>query len=204
MKSFRNDTNGHGYCGPTAVGIITGKKLSVVLDAFRAVRGQVTSGKAKGRLRWDSCFRLDQVKGTYPGEVRKVLASFGYRMSPVVLPSVESAPKPLSPAQQVFFSPRRRLRSGLTTPTLATFLRKRTPEQRKAIMLIDVSNHWVVVEGRRLADTFTKGAPVTIGKAPHRRKRVRSAYVIQKDADWRPVAGTEGPALLAAMLPRIG
>lgn len=198
MKSFKNDTNGHGYCGPTAVAIITGKKLSVVLDAFREARGRPTSKQAKARRKWDTWFRLDQIKGTSTGSVKTALASFGYQMRTVILPEIETDPKPLSLAQQVLFSPRRGKRPGLNTPTLATFLRKRTPDQRKATMLLNVSNHWVVVEGRRLADTFTKGVPVTIGKAPHRRKRVRAAYIVEHDAC--PTAAAKG---IAAAVPSV-
>ena len=184
MKSFKNDTSGHGYCGPTAVAIITGKKLSVVLDAFREARGRPTSKQAKALRKWDTSLRLDQIKGTSAGSVKTALASFGYQMRTVILPEIETDPKPLSLAQN--------------TPTLATFLRKRTPDQRKATMLLNVSNDWVVVEGRRLADTFTKGVPVTIGKAPHRRKRVRAAYIVEHDAG--PTAAAKG---MAAAVPSV-
>jgi hypothetical protein len=37
--------------------------------------------------------------------------------------------------------------------------------------VVVVTRHWVAVRGKCLCDTFTRGVPVKIKEAPHRRKR---------------------------------
>jgi hypothetical protein len=63
-------------------------------------------------------------------------------------------------------------------PTLAAWLRSRTPEQMKQPFIIFVTGHYVLVKGRKFVDTFTKGEWVFIRSAPHRRCRVNRVWEI--------------------------
>lgn len=71
-------------------------------------------------------------------------------------------------------------------PTLAGWLKARTPDERQRTFILNVSfgksgglfgpksdrGHWVAVRGNTFVDTFTSGQLVATSKAPHRRKRV--------------------------------
>ena len=59
-------------------------------------------------------------------------------------------------------------------PTLATWERERT--DMEAAYVVIVTGHWVAVRGKWFCDTYTRGVPVKIKNAPHRRKRVRFVY----------------------------
>lgn len=166
MNAVKNDTAGGGYCGPIAVAAITGLPLSQVLDAFRDVKHP--------RWRWESK-RKPPIKGTSTFDVRAVLGKLGYLTMPVEL----MARNPKRVGVQVMPDGSHRIVS-LEFPTLAGFLRERTREQRAATLLIEVTKHWVVVQGRKFIDTKTRGQPVNTGDAPGRRKRVRAAWRVAK------------------------
>ena len=91
------------------------------------------------------------VKGTYATELRFAFRHFGYDMR--LLADLRSNP-----------------------PTLATWARERT--DMEAAYIVVVSNHWIAVRGKWFCDTWTRGVPVKIKDAPHRRKRVRFVYVV--------------------------
>lgn len=92
------------------------------------------------------------VKGTSAAELQRVLRDYGYDMTLVA--DLRHDP-----------------------PTLATWERSR-PENDDTAYLVIVTDHWIAVRGRWLCDTFTKGTPVPLRKAPHRRKRTRLVYKI--------------------------
>jgi hypothetical protein len=54
--------------------------------------------------------------------------------------------------------------------------------------VVVVTRHWAAVRGKCLCDTFTRGVPVKIKEAPHRRKRVRLVYQITTAAGARDSA----------------
>ena len=175
LSRLENDTAGHGYCGPTAISFITGKPLSAALDAIRSERGQTTSAnRPKG-----PGFRLAPVHGTYPQEVLRALAAMGWKATRV--PLDRKTPKQWSVSLDDFAKGRLIPDSVKRTgPTLAAFLRTRPPELMNAYLLIEVTRHFVVVKGRKFADTKTNGEPVFISKAPGRRKRVKAVWVVTK------------------------
>jgi hypothetical protein len=144
LHEVKNDTNGKGYCGPTAIASITGKRLSVVLDEFRKVRG------------WDGWGRKRRIGGTSRWECLQVLRRFGWYNT-----------------DRLYFDDR----PTKERPTLTSFFKVRDP---KVTYLVEVSNHWIAVAGRKMCDTYTKGVPTFIGKAPHRRKRVAMVYGLTK------------------------
>jgi hypothetical protein len=71
-------------------------------------------------------------------------------------------------------------------PTLATWERERNDWEFEQGWLITVTGHWVAARGWWLCDTYTRGVPVRIKYAPHRRKRVRRTYRITDDRAFRP------------------
>jgi hypothetical protein len=89
------------------------------------------------------------VRGTYPNELQLAFRHFGYDMALVA--DLRSSP-----------------------PTLATWERERT--DMEAAYVVIITGRWVAVRGKWLCDTFTRGVPVKIKDAPHRRKRVRFVY----------------------------
>jgi hypothetical protein len=97
-------------------------------------------------IKW---YRNRAVRGTYPNELQLAFRHFGYDMALVA--DLRSSP-----------------------PTLATWERERT--DMEAAYVVIITGHWVAVRGKWLCDTFTRGVPVEIKDAPHRRKRVRFVY----------------------------
>ncbi|MFM1815824.1 MAG: hypothetical protein RLZ98_2519 [Pseudomonadota bacterium] len=91
------------------------------------------------------------VMGTYPHELELALNHFGYRLVWVEDRSADP-------------------------PTLATWERERA--DMEAAYIVMVTGHWVAVRGRWFCDTFTRGEPVPIKKAPRRRKRVQHVYKV--------------------------
>jgi len=91
------------------------------------------------------------VKGTHATDLQFALRHFGYDMQLVA--DLRSNP-----------------------PTLATWERQRS--DMEAAYIVIVTNHWVAVRGNWFCDSFTRGVPVKIEDAPHRRKRVRLVYVV--------------------------
>lgn len=66
-------------------------------------------------------------------------------------------------------------------PTLARWLRQRTPEVAKSHVVVNVTKHYVAVLGRKVVDNKTKD-PVFLREYPHRRLRVRYALLIRRVA----------------------
>ena len=91
------------------------------------------------------------VKGTYAADLQFAFRHFGYDMR--LLADLRSNP-----------------------PTLATWARERMDMQ--AAYVVVVTNHWDAVRGQWVCDRRTRGVPVKIRDAPHRRKRVRFVYVV--------------------------
>lgn len=89
------------------------------------------------------------VKGTYARELDIAFRAFGCRLD---LVSDHSAAQPI----------------------LATWLR--LPRDPDDALVVEVTRHWVAVRGDWFCDTFTKGQPVRLRHAPHKRKRVRRVY----------------------------
>lgn len=72
-------------------------------------------------------------------------------------------------------------------PTLASWLDNRTAEQRHRLCVVNVTRHYVAVAGYEFVDTFTRGGVVDIDEAPHRRKRVKRAFVVTGRVPPSPV-----------------
>lgn len=144
MQPLKKDVKTCAYCGPTAIGVITGKPISKIIETIRMVRGD------------DPNTRKKPVRGLPIWETRSTLRHLGWFSKPVI--------------------------SDIKGQTLAKFLRSRPKELMNVHLLILVTGHWVVVKGRKFADSLTNGEPVFISKAPGRRKRVVRAWVVEKVA----------------------
>ena len=100
--------------------------------------------------------RRKPLRGMFLRQVREVLEGFGYAV-----------------VQDDF---------NYHRPTLAKFLAGRTPEERKAKLLINVTGHFVAVEGARFCDTANDRQVIPLAKAPGRRKRVRAVLMLKEAA----------------------
>lgn len=63
-------------------------------------------------------------------------------------------------------------------PTLATWLRM--PRDPDHALVVHITGHWVAVRGNWFCDTATKGQPVKVRHAPHKRKRVRGVFRVTR------------------------
>lgn len=100
-------------------------------------------------------YRPPLIKGTSAYEVRMVLQLFGYEM-------VENCN---------YYS---------SKPTMARWYKTRCQWMRDLPCAVNITGHWVLVKGNMFLDTFTNGQKVRIGKAPHRRARVKGVYGFRK------------------------
>jgi hypothetical protein len=82
--------------------------------------------------------------------------------------------------------------------TFAAWLRRRTPEQVRAMYLVSTGNHWVVVQGRKACCGIVK-TPRFISKMRARRASVKETWMITRlPADRRP----KPPKLKGLVRPR--
>lgn len=77
------------------------------------------------------------------------------------------------------------------SPTLAAFLDKRNQLERDSPMVVNVTSHFIAVAGGVIVDTFSRGEPVDIDKAPRRRKRVQRIFIITSKGG--PISVTRKP-----------
>lgn len=108
-----------------------------------------------------------KIGSTGPGECAEVIRRLGY---PV--------------AQHLGYHALRH-RFGGKVPSLALFLRKRTPEERAMTFMVMLSHHWVAVRGNKFCDSFQR-EPVNIGKAHCRRAWVKGVLRVWKKPRARP------------------
>lgn len=101
------------------------------------------------------------IKGTFGVEVGEALHALGYELGMSHSAAIDGK-----------------------RPTLARWLRERTPEQRRRTYLVSAGGHWIVVRGNKVACSIT-GAPVNLREYPHRRYRVRrySRVTLREDAE---------------------
>jgi hypothetical protein len=173
MKGVVNDTASRGFCGPTVIAAITRQPLSVVLTAAR--RATYPD--------WDSMTRRPPIKGMSTGQVRRTLNLLGYDMR-------QCSTFDLKPTKGWGVAGR---------PSLAKWFKTRTEAERKNLVIVNVTNHWVLVKGNKFLDTMTGGRPVRIGLAPGRRKRVEKTFIVTKlKSLWKvEIEALESRALLA-------
>lgn len=67
-------------------------------------------------------------------------------------------------------------------PTLAAWMREREPAEINALFLVQITGHYVVVQGRKACDSKTK-EPVFLSKMPGRRARVEKVWKVAPAVD---------------------
>jgi len=164
MSNTRVDQTGNGFCGPLVLAAIMGCSTA---EAAERVRQATLQKRA--------------IKGTDWWELEMTLRQRGFRTSHKQVPAqryvADRVPgKPLLNGAKwdAQYTPVK-----LVGPTLAEWLRttKRDPD---AYYIIEVPHHWVLVKGRKFVDTFTEGEWVFLRSAPHRRKRVKAVWKVER------------------------
>lgn len=69
------------------------------------------------------------------------------------------------------------------TPTLIGFLRRRAPDVKKSMLLINVTRHYVVARGRKIGDNTTMGPVWMKDFRRHRRSRVEKVWVVEGEVN---------------------
>jgi len=173
LRTAVHDLRSRAWCGLVVLSAITGATTSEARAVIQAFRGST-----------------GPVKGVTVDEMRWVLYQSGFRPGPEVWFDEEDA-----------------------GPTLAAWLRSRTPAQRQQTYVVMLnlvrarryrgarrSLHWAAVHADSFVDSQTKGRPVAIGKAPHRREPVMAVFPVWKEpvlggtcraADGRPIPRLE-------------
>lgn len=147
------DRTGNRYCGPLVIAAITGMSTADAAASLRRITGRTSAVK--------------RVKNT---ELVATLSALGFVMRRI------EVPKRL--ADVPMFG--RTVRKWIG-PTLTEWLRTgRDRPHRNAAYIVHLSNHFLLVKGRKQIDTHTDGQWTWLRDAPHRRKRVRHAWRIER------------------------
>jgi len=155
--------SGSSYCGPTALTVLTGKRYDIVeKDLLKEVNKNV---KYRGRWQLDwwtgerkkfiPARKETQIKGMSNGQMRRALDRYGYRMY--------------------------RSDNHGANQTFRQWVRATHGKRGKTWYLVVAGNHYMVVKGNKVWDTYTpdKGMPVT--KIPwKKRARMQELFVIEK------------------------
>ena len=102
------------------------------------------------------------VKGVNNGTLVKAAERFGYRLLPIW--------------DQWIADPQGGMRER-KQPTLAAFTKDFSAYMKDAPVIINVTGHYVVVHGRTFVDNQVK-IPMSLKKAPGRRRRVKRAWQV--------------------------
>lgn len=160
LKPVLNDTGHALYCGPTVICTITGKPASRVEAVINRTDKNWRVRRMLRPARSVSCTKTElarQVRKTNATDLREAFRQFGWDFRCVD-----------------FWCAKREV------PTLAAWLRARPADAMRQIFVVNVTDHWVAVRGRKFCDTKTGGNPVFIRKAPGRRALVRAVYTVER------------------------
>lgn len=147
------------WCGPSALSIITGRTVNYCAQLIADERNRHSNWyKGKGTSK--------QVKGTYNSEIRAALKTMGFEMVQVSIPMHHHRHQVMSinPAPFVM-------------PTLHRYMRERGGEQWKGVMLINVTDHYVVAHRDQICDNRT---PAHYTKHHTRGKKIEKAWLIKR------------------------
>lgn len=157
LKPIKNDTLGKGYCGPTAIAAITGKKLSVVLDTIREIWWPDKWWRKRSE-------RRPPVRGVGHNALRNALSKLGYRSFE------ETFHKPMTIEKLI---KERRITTtygiAVTKPILGS---KR--------------GHYVAIAGQKVLDTSTEGKPIPVSEFKGRADPVTALISVAKGG-WNTV-----------------
>jgi hypothetical protein len=144
-----------GWCGPSALSILSGRSINhcaKLIATERNRRGYWYNGRGTSK----------QVKGTHTGELRKALAKMGMTMKEI------ETPRNYHKHHQFGFP--------TETVTLRRYMAERGGEQWKSAMLLEVTDHWVVVRKDYVSDSIQSGH---YDKHWAKGKKVRAGYIVR-------------------------
>jgi hypothetical protein len=174
--------DGNRYCGPLVIAALLGCSTAEAAAKVRA-----------------STDVLGAVKGMYNGDLIKTLEANGYKLTAVEVSKRYAVSRGVgeSVGDAIHYTrltkvrrPDGSYRESINTndnpapftplklvgETLASWLRNR--KDKAGTYVINVTDHYVLVVGRKFVDTYTRGEWVPIGKAPHRRTRVARVWQV--------------------------
>jgi len=146
------------WCGPSALSIITGRTVNYCAQLIADQRNSWGWYKGKGTGK--------QVKGVANNEMLRAFRKMGYDMKRVKIPRHHHRHQVMSinPAPFVM-------------PTLHRYMRERGGEQWKGVMLINVTDHYVVAHRDMICDNRT---PAHYTKHRCRRQKIQKAWLITR------------------------
>src|SRR5271157_111257 len=172
LKSVKNDIPTILWCGPAAISAVTGEKVSVIVATMKRLSGR-------------RC-----IKGVSTGLMMRTLTLLGWEA--VTLHKFDSE-KIHTPEERVGYGIM--ISAGMTTkyvpwkkrPTLARYTRQNRADFQEHACIVETTQHYVAVFGRRFCDNYTK-EPVFLKQSPHRRARVQKVLQIKKvgGPNWKP------------------
>lgn len=137
------------WCGPTALAALTGLSYEEAIDLLKAVR--VRAGR-----------RNPTVKGVQNGDMFLALLRMGYEAERIKVQTVGLTKK-----------------GEPQTETFAAFLSRRSGHLRDAPILVNVTRHYLAVEGAWGIESRTEGnAPISVMELGSRRARMEHAWEI--------------------------
>lgn len=149
MNTPRRSTTGRMWCGPAALSAVTGKTVEEL--------------------------GLQEVRSMHDAQLQNKLYESGFTSSKVKIRYATFDRTRRDPWWPGFVHNE----TVVNTPTLARFLRERTPEQRRQTMVIAAGSHYVVVERDWLVDNSNPDG-VDIMDYGFRRRRVTAAFIVTR------------------------
>ena len=155
--NLSKNPNGHSFCGPAALTVLTGRTYESVVKSIRKCR------RERGRPAGNTRRSADGVAGMYNSEMSRVLNALGYKMSGFTA-----------------YHPNFQLLSPRTNrgTTLRQYMRKTHGKRGKLWLLVQTTRHYLVIRGNRIWDSTMNG--VTIKKATHKRGIIKHIWVVQR------------------------
>lgn len=144
------------WCGPSAMSIITGRTVNYCAKLIADDRNR--------HQRWRTRYVTSKmVKGTYNDEVKRALYKMGFIMDRVEIERI--------PGQGL--ESQRRL-----MPTLHRYMRERGGPDWKAVMLVNVTNHYVVINRDIVSDNHQQDKHYTEHR--WRLKKIDKAWIVKR------------------------
>jgi len=148
LHPIKHDLPGTLWCGPAALSITTGQPTSVIHRHIIAKTGK------------------RRVKGVTNLVLGHVANALGFKLELIYNWTEDHR-------YEMQWGIPRRIQNPV--PTLARFLREQRENLSSAPVIVNVTRHYVVVQGRTFIDNQV-GKPIPAKKAPGRRRRVFRAW----------------------------
>ncbi len=148
------------WCGPSAMSIITGRTVNYC--------AKLIADKRNKHQRWRVRHVTSKmVKGASNGEVKSALYKMGFTMDRVEIPRHHHRHQVMSINPEPF-----------VMPTLHRYMRERGGEQWKAVMLVNVTDHYVVINRDTVSDNHQQDRHYT--KHRWSLKKIDKAWIVKR------------------------